>query len=239
MVGWGMMRWCFLLVGMLGVAWGGELEDAKAEWEKADGRLNLAYGALKETLGADGFELMKLEQRGWIGYRDYMAEWLAQTEGQAEEGKEEQVARYWEVMGEVSAERAAVLEGMAKERVGDGWEGEWSDGRGGYLSVAKVGGKWRFLLSVVRGPTYHLGNLGGEFEVNRGTGRFSVKEETAAEATWLTFLQRDDGRIEVVGENTSYYHGARAYFDGKYARVGDLTGEELEAVKRGGWEVDR
>ncbi len=56
----------------------------------------------------------------------------------------------------------------------------------------------------------------------------------------VTFLHHLDGdpRIRVVGANTQPFHGARAYFDGAYLRVGLLDEKEqaevLEIAKRGG-----
>ena len=57
---------------------------------------------------------------------------------------------------------------------------------------------------------------------------------------WLTFLnnRRWDGRIEVIGENTGFFHGLSAYFEGHYLRVRKLNAKDLaellKAVPGGG-----
>jgi hypothetical protein len=35
-------------------------------------------------------------------------------------------------------------------------------------------------------------------------------------------LLRRGSLLELIGANTSYYHGARAYFDGGYCKTGNL-----------------
>jgi len=37
-------------------------------------------------------------------------------------------------------------------------------------------------------------------------------------------------KLEIIGENTSSFHGARAYFDGDYIRVAELTDEDRKAI---------
>jgi len=49
----------------------------------------------------------------------------------------------------------------------------------------------------------------------------------------LTF-RREGGRLEVFGENTEYFHGARAYFEGTYIRLRQLKAEDLEWIKEKG-----
>ncbi len=56
----------------------------------------------------------------------------------------------------------------------------------------------------------------------------------------VTLLNQVDGdpRIRILGANTQPFHGARAYFDGAYLRVGLLGPKEQAEVigiaKRGG-----
>jgi hypothetical protein len=116
-----------------------------------------------------------------------------------------------------------------------GWEGQYSDSYGGHLTIAEKGGKYWFYVEVVRGPSFHLGEIGGEFRVKGRTGWFEVKEDYDDESTWLTFLQENDGsgRVRIVGENTQSYHGARAYFDGNYLWMGVLTAKEKSDVIEG------
>lgn len=96
------------------------------------------------------------------------------------------------------------------------------------------GRKLFFTVEVVRGPTYHLGSLGGEASWNCPLGSCSVKDsdpEKKDEETNLAFIQRDK-ELEIVGANTSQFHGARAYFDGHYIRVAALNREQAAKVKK-------
>lgn len=76
-------------------------------------------------------------------------------------------------------------------------------------------------MEVVRGPTYHTGNLSGVMQVNGERARFSDGggEDAEAGEAWLDWKQVDGQRIELEATNAQQYHGARAYFDGVYLRV--------------------
>ena len=58
-----------------------------------------------------------------------------------------------------------------------------------------------------------------------------MKEEE--KPTNLSFTLRD-GAMNVVGANTSLFHGVRAYFDGKYVKFASLDPEEQAKVKQAG-----
>ncbi|MDF1660084.1 MAG: hypothetical protein P1U58_20895 [Verrucomicrobiales bacterium] len=91
-------------------------------------------------------------------------------------------------------------------------------------------GTLSFTCNAVRGASYHLGNIDGIATANEITARFSTRPEGEEKETWLTFVQENDGRLRLIGENTSYFHGARAYFDGQYLRVRELTREDREEM---------
>ena len=92
-------------------------------------------------------------------------------------------------------------------------------------------GKLHFVIQVVRGPTSHLGALAGVAAWNTRIGWFSDKgrDPSKPEETNLAFVQR--GReLEVIGANTGFYHGMRAYFDGKYIKVKPLDQKTQDKV---------
>ena len=110
------------------------------------------------------------------------------------------------------------------------WEGVWIDGYGGILSIEEgQEASLRFTLRVVRGPTYHTGAIEGTAQCNVMSARFEIREEGVEGTTWITFL-REGGGLRLIGENTQYFHGARAYFDGTYLRVRELTTEDLKEI---------
>ncbi len=84
-----------------------------------------------------------------------------------------------------------------------------------------------FEIEVVREPTYHLGGVTGVASRNGGIAWWSDKgrDPEKTEETNLAFIERD-GCLEVIGANTSHYHGARAYFDGIYCQTGALDEKE-------------
>lgn len=44
-------------------------------------------------------------------------------------------------------------------------------------------------------------------------------------------MKDGSGRIQVEGENTQWYHGARAYFDGQYIWAGELTLQDKKEME--------
>jgi len=238
------------------------LAEARAEFSAADAELNKVYGKAKQVLDDWKFEQLKLEQKRWLEYRDDRAISDATFNGgQQFSGREKEAPEYWESLTWISETRSRMIGGwISAEEKYDGeapWTGEWQDGHGGWLRIvqlelpaaesvrknedfAKPIGKMRFQLEVVRGPTYHLGAIGGEAKVNGGMAFFSDAGnveprpfDDGAE-TWLVFEKRYGvPQLEIKAENTTGYHGMRAYFHGVYTRVDDLDAAEQKAVLEG------
>ncbi|MDF1823286.1 MAG: lysozyme inhibitor LprI family protein [Verrucomicrobiales bacterium] len=207
------------------------LAESQARYAEADDKLNEAYQGAKATLAEWRFSELQKDQREWVDYRDYRAKLAARFDGQAEEGKEEASPDYWMAMAYLTETRTDIVNAwtMIDDFTKD-WEGVWIDGVGGELIISETKGEGvEFILTVVRGPTYHQGFIGGTVEVNGSMARFSDKGERSDDETWLTF-HLEGGRLEVFGENTGYYHGARAYFDGTYIRVREVTDGDLKRL---------
>ncbi len=207
------------------------LAQAKAKFAAADKALNEAYAKAKASLPDGVFAELQQDQREWITYRDGRSAEAAAYDGGAEEGKERENVEYWRSLADLTGERTAILGGWMKwDSFAHEWEGVWTDGHGGTLSILQSGaGEFRFVLDVVRGPTYHLGHIGGLAKWNGNTARFTADEITAEGETWLTFVKRGL-KLEVIAENASGYHGARAYFDGHYLRIAELTEEDRRNI---------
>lgn len=216
----------FLMLGVGGV-FGGELEDAKAGYVKADGKLNGVYNELKEILPEWKFKLVQEDQRGWLEYRAYM------MDPDHPDGVKKDTAEYWQSMADWAAGRVGYLEAWKTSGDAEGWSGVYDDGKGGSLYLLEKGGVMPFKVEVVRGPTFHLGGIFGEAKVNEALGHFSDGGEKDRAATWLHFeLEGNSGRVTLRGANTGFYHGARAYFDGIYLRMRDLTKKEISDIGR-------
>lgn len=207
------------------------LEAAKAGYTKADQELNEVYTKAKSSLPEWIFGELQQDQREWLEYRDLRAEQAAAFDGGAAEGQEKNAPEYWETLAALTGERSLIIGGWIRhESFAHEWEGVWLDGQGGRLSILQnEAGRFTFRLEVVRGPTYHIGQIGGTAKWNGATAHFEIRVEDDEGETWLTFLKRGL-RLEIIGENTSSFHGARAYFEGHYVRVSELTEEDRKAI---------
>ena len=207
------------------------LDQAKASFAKADATLNATYQRAKTSMEEWAFAELQQDQREWIENRDQRAEMAAAYDGGAEEGKEKLAVEYWTTLDILTAERTRIVNGWINhDKFAHDWEGVWLDGDGGLLRIMQnEAGKFVFVLDVVRGPTYHVGNIGGTASWNGSTARFTTESLVDETETWLTFIKRGI-KLEVIGENTSGHHGARAYFDGDYVRVSELSETDRKEI---------
>ena len=211
--------------------------EAKAAFEKADKALNEAWAAAKKTLSESDFAALQVKQRNWLKYREDQARGANRDNGEPE-GK--QTAAYYETAAELTSSRAEWLRGRVANE-DDSLTGLWIDSFGGTLQIVQEKERLLFVIEVVRGPTFHTGSLTGIATWNTPLGWFSDKgrDKEKTDESNLTFVSRGTV-LEIIGANTSYYHGARAYFDGEYCKVGTLDekakGELLKAAERGAVE---
>jgi uncharacterized protein YecT (DUF1311 family) len=208
------------------------LTGAQEAFARLDRTLNESYQKAKASLPEHLFEQVREEQRNWIEYRDQRAGTAARLDGGAEEGKEKANPEYWNALAYLTETRIEIINGWTRiDQFSKTWEGAWIDGCGGILLIAEdEAGNLQFTCSAVRGASYHNGHIAGTAKANQSTARFSTTMEGEEKETWLTFLQEDDGRLRIIGENTESFHGARAYFDGRYLRVRELTAEDREEI---------
>ena len=207
-------------------------EAAKAKFEKQDKALNVIYGELKKELEPLLFAIVQQEQRDWVESRDLMSEW---QKGDKETSDEE---AQLEMATDLTESRVRWLKAWKSVGEHEGLEGCYYDSYGGYLTIIKEGEDFYFALEVVRGPTFHMGGIGGKLRVNGSSAWFETSENHEDRPTWLSFVPTKDGsgRVRIVGENTRYFHGARAYFDGSYLRMGEVSEEERAEVLSEEWK---
>lgn len=235
-----MKRWHFslgLLVALSlssAVAADLTLSQAKALFAKADSALNAAWSEAREKLPESAFNELREEQRGWVEYRDYIATSPMYTGESGDEETIRETASYFEAASGLTESRTEWLKGLiAPLPDGGSLSGRWIDSYGGHIDLVENGHQLHFMIEVVRGPTVHLGSIAGVAAWNERIGWFSDKgrEEGKEDETNLSFIHRNN-RLEVIGANTMWYHGARAYFDGRYTRVADLSAEEQLRVMK-------
>lgn len=207
---------------------------AKAAFAKADAELNVAWSEAKEKLPEAAFNELREEQRGWVEYRDYMATSPMYTGKNGDEETIRESAAYSEAAAGLTESRTSWLKGLvAPLPDGGSLTGRWIDSYGGHIDLVENDHQLHFSMEVVRGPTSHLGSITGIAAWNDPIGWFSDKgrEEGKEDETNLSFILRSN-QLEVIGANTMWYHGARAYFDGRYTRVADLSAEEQLSVMK-------
>lgn len=216
---------------------GPDLATARAEFQKHDAALNRLYAELKKELRPTEFALVQEDQRGWVDYKEYVAEGQARFEGVAPA----ESASYWATAAGMTEARLRYLSAWRGVGERGSWTGEYSDGRGGLLEMVETEEGLYFTLQVVRGPTFHLGTIGGLATVNGHLARFSTAlDDEEGRECWVSFLNdlNGDGRIVVATAKAQHFHGARAYFDNAYLRVGLLDAERqarvIRAAKEGG-----
>ncbi|MCB1094397.1 MAG: DUF1311 domain-containing protein [Verrucomicrobiae bacterium] len=213
-------------------------EEAKAAFAKADRALNDAWAAARKSLPEGEFEELVDDQRAWVEYRDYMAQSPMYTGISGQDDVKRDTPEYFSAAANLSEMRTEWLKALANE-TNDALTGTWTDSYGGRIEVVEQSGKLYFAAECVRGPTSHLGQLSGVADWNERIGWFSDKGHTEGKDTEtnLSFILRGK-RMEIIGANTGYYHGARAYFDGKYVKVAELDYKSRAGVIKAAKEGD-
>ena len=194
-----------------------QIARAKARFTAADALLNTTYQTARADAGKKAGALREL-QRDWIKYRDHMAEF-----GHGENF--EAALAYWDAMLDLTVARIQFLPLFNGKDVPKGLAGIYTDGHFGELQLEeKEGDTVEFSISVIRGPSYHTGELSGTAR-RKGT-KLSYKEKVEPgddrEPAELSFTFTDGHIIKIEGKNTGHHHGARAYFDGTYYKSGSL-----------------
>ena len=199
-------------------------KEAKALYEKADQALNAAWAAAKKALPEPDFNKLKEDQRLWVEYRDGLARSPIYTGVEGQDELSLDAPEYLEAAAGLSDMRTTWLKGLVRESTDETLSGMWTDSYGGHIEIVERDGHLHFVIECVRGPTSHVGGLAGIAVWNQSIGWFSDKgrDKEKTDETNLSFILRDK-RLEVIGANTGYYHGARAYFDGEYVRVQPLN----------------
>jgi len=136
------------------------------------------------------------------------------------------VPDYWQTMAEMTRARAQLLLAASGLEARPGFTGHYIDDAGGAIELSVGEGAspktLAFEISVVRGPTAHTGALAGVAEFKEPDLAVFVdkNEEAFSDGRPATVRFRFRAHELVVeGENTSFYHGLRAFFDGTYYRL--------------------
>jgi uncharacterized protein YecT (DUF1311 family) len=206
------------------------LGEAKAAFTNADKALNDAWAAVKKAVPEPGFTELQIKQRDWMKFREDRARG-ANRDNNESEGKLS--VAYYEAAAELTQSRADWLRGRIRNDGDDSLTGVWIDSFGGSVEIVQEKERLLFTIEVVRGPTYHTGSLAGVASWNWPLGWFSDKgrDKEKGDETNLVFVQAGNV-LKIIGANTGYYHGARAYFDGEYCKSGALDEKDKAEVMK-------
>lgn len=204
------------------------LIEAKEAYMISDARIRSVYSEALETVPSYIMSKEEMEKiyKNWVEYRKSFALAEAHLQGKAAVGEEENTKEYWNKMNEISITLIEIIQGWMKiETSTSCWEGKWMDESGGIIYIfEKPDGTFNFRCDVERTSYYHSGVIGGNAAMNHSTARFSI--QTSSGPTWLTFIRKNKGQLRLIGDNTSYFTGVRAYFDGTYTRVSSLITDD-------------
>lgn len=91
--------------------------EAKAAFEKAHKALNGIWARAKTELPASQFESLKIDQRGWIEWRDSIAASFATVGAEVPEDKAKDTSEYLAVAADLMEVRVQWLKGYLKDPV--------------------------------------------------------------------------------------------------------------------------
>ncbi len=205
----------------------GDPDCMKLKYKAADEELNMVYKEIRSVLGKAAHSDLRSDSLDWIRMKEYNCGW--QKEMAAEDDKD---FIYYECLYSFTADRTAYLRSAFGGKDTDSADtGTFRDGAGGTVIIRKgKDGDTEFSISVIRGPTFHLGEVTGALRIRNGKGTFDSAEkgtpgdedrcllDFSVSFTETASGKRPAWRITEDGR-CSYFHGARAYFDGLYRKV--------------------
>jgi uncharacterized protein YecT (DUF1311 family) len=189
----------------------------KSIYKKVDLTLNTTYQKVKSNLASpEKKELLEL-QRMWIAFRDGLCEGPMYEFDQS--GLETLLCKI-----ETTEERTKYLEQVwVFGKIPLDPSGSYTDGFGGSLEILRQpNNQFEFKIEVVRGPTAHIGEVSGAFTPNNKQSWIWKSNKSCnqeEEDCCLLEFKQLTGKILIKEISCSYFHGARAYFDGSYRYI--------------------
>lgn len=226
--------------GKVEVAPESELDQAIRAFEAADAELNGVYQVIRAKAPAELFLQLRDSERLWIGWRDVFATDNARiVRLHAEEPPSaEQWPEFWEARTIATERRISYLDAWSSSLDDvygflEGWSGTWVDGYDGWVYVRQTSdGEFQFAIEVVRGPSFHLGEVAGTAIIAGNVANFETYVDGLDEPARLEFVRRGP-IMEVSGSGSiQYFAGAHAYFSGDYARAGELSSRDASGLER-------
>ena len=194
----------------------------RQKFAEADRELNAVYKRLYATFETARQKAMQDNSRRWIVYKDELCLESTAINNNLTPQQAKNSAGYSACLYDLTVARTAYLKrAFAQEGVAPGLAGTYDDGFGGTLTLKPANGDtYAFHIEVVRGPTYHTGDVEGDVHLQTGPATFVQAVDCGEETPCcrLTFT-RAPMFIAVEEDNCGMFHGARAYFSGEYRKV--------------------
>ncbi|MDX1960382.1 MAG: lysozyme inhibitor LprI family protein [Leptospiraceae bacterium] len=186
----------------------------KKKFSKVDKELNEVYKELLNKIPKELANEMKIESRTWIKRKESFCKDERVT-GDSESSKENS-SYYSCVLGFTESRIPFLKSAFGRENLSNELSGEYQDADGGELKLKMNKNKLEFMISVVRGPTSHIGEVSGKFEPT--SKKILWKNKPNSEECELKFIFKDYV-VEIEEVKCSELHGANAYFTGKYRKI--------------------
>lgn len=192
------------------------------QYTAADRRLNDVYQRLTSKLEAARKHEMREHSRRWIDYKEAHCVEATGISHSLEPAQAKQHADYFACLYELTVARTAFLQqAFGREGVTTGVAGSYDDSFGGHLVMHQGSGtQHTFRLEVVRGPTYHVGEVEGTVHWQGQKGVFVQTQECGGTTPCcrLMFVQKPT-LLALEEDHCEALRGVRAYFAGDYYKI--------------------
>ena len=141
----------------------------RQKFAEADRELNAVYKRLYTTFETARQKAMQDNSRRWIVYKDELCLESTAINNNLTPQQAKNSAGYSACLYDLTVARTAYLKrAFAQEGVAPGLAGTYDDGFGGTLTLKPANGDtYAFHIEVVRGPTYHTGDVDGDVHLDR------------------------------------------------------------------------
>jgi uncharacterized protein YecT (DUF1311 family)/uncharacterized protein YuzE len=215
-----------------------KLSAAQAKFNAADLQLNTVWKEVKAKLPSAQFQKILTEQRAWPEYRDVQAAVSAASGERVEIAQVRGCAELYDAQAAITESRRKYLAALIAPALTDAkfWRGAFSDSFGGAVFIDPRKDGLHFRLDVVRGETFHTGQIGGVAKLTGAQALFITTtdnyetEDANDQLSVRVKFTRVGNVLSIETTNAQNFAGARAYFDGNYARVAELNAEDIQHI---------
>jgi len=183
------------------------------------------------------FAGLREDQRGWVEWRDHIANSPNYSDAPADPDHPGKSVGYYSAAADMSDDRAKWLQAYVKQNKSpdDTLTGRWSDSHNGWVDIVEKDGQIYFVFDVVRGRGANIGAIAGVARWHNRIGWFSDKgrDKDKTDEANLSFVYNQP-ELQVIEAGADYYHGHNATFDGDYVKVDSLDAKKQKEIIKAG-----